>query len=102
MKLVTNKLKSGGLHEKHVVATWNFGNRLSFAYRPRETKKNLKETKKNLIKKKTWKSRKTFGYQHFGGIPYTAITEERSIFCEVIVSANVRKGSFYEYVCNYE
>ena len=23
MKLVTNKLKSGGLHEKHVVATWN-------------------------------------------------------------------------------
>ena len=29
MKLVTNKFKSGGLHEKHVVATWNFGNRLS-------------------------------------------------------------------------
>ena len=22
MKLVTNKFKSGGLHEKHVVATW--------------------------------------------------------------------------------
>ena len=29
MKLVTNKFKSGGLHEKHVVATWNHGNRLS-------------------------------------------------------------------------
>ena len=29
MKLVTNKFKSGGLHEKHVVAPWNFGNRLS-------------------------------------------------------------------------
>jgi len=29
MKLVTTKLKSGGLHEKHVVATWNLGNRLS-------------------------------------------------------------------------
>ena len=29
MKLVTNKFKSGGLHEKHVVATWNIGNRLS-------------------------------------------------------------------------
>jgi len=28
MKLVTNKFKSGGLHEKHVVATWNVGNRL--------------------------------------------------------------------------
>ena len=29
MKLVTNKFKSGGPHEKHVVATWNVGNRLS-------------------------------------------------------------------------
>ena len=29
MKLVTNRFKSGGLHEKDVVATWNFGNYLS-------------------------------------------------------------------------
>jgi len=29
MKLVTTEFKSGGLHEKHVVATWNIGNRLS-------------------------------------------------------------------------
>jgi len=29
MKLVPTKFKSGGLHEKHVVATWNVGNRLS-------------------------------------------------------------------------
>ena len=29
MKLVTNKFKSGGLHEKHVVATWKLGNHLS-------------------------------------------------------------------------
>ena len=29
MKLVTNKFKLGGLHEKHVVATWNLGNHLS-------------------------------------------------------------------------
>jgi len=29
MKLVTNKFKSEGLHEKHVVATWNVGNHLS-------------------------------------------------------------------------
>ena len=28
MKLVTTKFKSGGLHEKHVVATWNVGNHL--------------------------------------------------------------------------
>ena len=41
MKLVTTKFKSGGLHEKHVVATWNLGNHLAFAYRHRETKKNL-------------------------------------------------------------
>ena len=29
MKLVTTKFKSGGLHEKHVVATWKLGNHLS-------------------------------------------------------------------------
>jgi len=29
MKLVTTRFKSGGLYEKHVVATWNVGNRLS-------------------------------------------------------------------------
>ena len=29
MKFVTNKFKSEGLHEKHVVATWNVGNHLS-------------------------------------------------------------------------
>ena len=29
MKLVITKFKSGGLHEKHVVATWNVGNRVS-------------------------------------------------------------------------
>ena len=29
MKLVTTRFKTGGLHEKHVVATWNVGNHLS-------------------------------------------------------------------------
>jgi len=29
MKLVTTRFKSGGLHEKHVVATWSVGNHLS-------------------------------------------------------------------------
>ena len=29
MKLITTRFKSGGLHQKHVVATWNLGNRLS-------------------------------------------------------------------------
>jgi len=28
-KLVATRFKSGGLHEKHVVATWNLGNHLS-------------------------------------------------------------------------
>ena len=32
MKLVTIKFKSGGLHEKHVVATWNLGNHLSICF----------------------------------------------------------------------
>ena len=32
MKLVTTKFKSGWLHEKHVVATWNPGNHLSICF----------------------------------------------------------------------
>jgi hypothetical protein len=28
-KIVTRKFKSGGLHERHVVATWTLGNHLS-------------------------------------------------------------------------
>ena len=32
MKLVTNKFKSGGLREKHAVATWNFGNHLGICF----------------------------------------------------------------------
>jgi len=28
-EMVTNIFKSGGLHEKHVVATWNVGSHLS-------------------------------------------------------------------------
>jgi len=32
MKLVTNEFKSGGLHEKHVVANCNLGNHLSICF----------------------------------------------------------------------
>jgi hypothetical protein len=32
MTLVTTKFKSGGLHEKHVVATWKVGNHLSISF----------------------------------------------------------------------
>ena len=32
MKMVNNKFKTGGLHEKHVVATWNLENNLSIIY----------------------------------------------------------------------
>ena len=32
MKLVTTKFKSEGLHEKHVVATWNLGNHLIICF----------------------------------------------------------------------
>jgi len=31
-KLVTTKFKSGGQHEKHVLATWNFGNHLNICF----------------------------------------------------------------------
>jgi hypothetical protein len=37
MALVTTKFKSGGLHEKHVVALGNMGSTSAFAFRPRET-----------------------------------------------------------------
>jgi len=32
MKLVSTEFKSGGLHEKHVVATWNVGNHLTICF----------------------------------------------------------------------
>ena len=32
MKLVTTKLESGGLHEKHVVANWNVEKHLSICF----------------------------------------------------------------------
>ena len=41
MKLVTNKFKSVGLHKKRVLATCYLGAILAFAYRHRETKKDL-------------------------------------------------------------
>jgi hypothetical protein len=39
MTLITTKLKSGGLHEKHVVALGKLETTSAFAFRPRETKK---------------------------------------------------------------
>jgi len=41
MKLVTTRFTSGGLHEKHVVQLGILGTISAFAYRHRETKKNL-------------------------------------------------------------
>ena len=38
MKLVTTRFKSGGLHEKHVVATWNLGNHLSICLQGNQEK----------------------------------------------------------------
>ena len=32
LKLFITKFKSGGPHEKHVMATWNVGNRLSICF----------------------------------------------------------------------
>ena len=41
MKIVTTKFKSGGLHEKHVVATLNFGNHLSICSYAQGNQENL-------------------------------------------------------------
>ena len=41
MKLVTTKFKSGGLHEKHVVATWNLENHLSICFWAQGNQENL-------------------------------------------------------------
>ena len=41
MKLVTTKFKSGGLHEKHVVATWNLGNHLSICLKTQGNQEKL-------------------------------------------------------------
>ena len=32
VKLLPTEFQSGGLHEKHVVATWNLGNHLSICF----------------------------------------------------------------------
>jgi hypothetical protein len=42
MKLITTKFKSGGLHEKNLVALGKLGTTSAFAFRHRETKKNLR------------------------------------------------------------
>jgi len=49
MKLVTTKFKSGGLHEKHVVATWKVGNRLSIPSTMCFRKQFLNEMWPNLL-----------------------------------------------------
>jgi hypothetical protein len=38
-----DEFKSGGLREKHAVATWNLGTIPAFAYRQRKTKKTCDE-----------------------------------------------------------
>jgi hypothetical protein len=35
------EFKSGGLHEKHAVATWNLGTISAFAYKTEENQENL-------------------------------------------------------------
>jgi hypothetical protein len=36
-----DEFKSGGLHEKHAVATWNLGTISAFAYKREENQENL-------------------------------------------------------------
>ena len=66
MKSVTTRLKSGGLHEHHVVATWNLGNHLSICLQTQETKKaqGNRETRGN---QETRGNRETRGNQETRG-----------------------------------
>jgi len=41
MKSFNTKFKSGGLHEKHVVATWNLGNHLSICLQAQGNREQL-------------------------------------------------------------
>ena len=82
MKLVTTEFKSGGLHEKHVEATWNLGNHLSICLQTRgnpekpakprktwETKKNLRNQEKPVKPRKTWETKKNLKNQEKYGQP---------------------------------
>ena len=40
-KKVTRKFKSGGLHERHVVATWKLGNHLRIMVKSKSKSKGL-------------------------------------------------------------
>jgi hypothetical protein len=49
------KFKTWGLHEKHVVVTWNLGSLSAFTYRHRETKKNLcRDGRSQELMKSAW------------------------------------------------
>jgi hypothetical protein len=54
MKLITNKFtfRSGGLHEKHVVATWNLGNHLSIRL---QTQGNQEKTCVEVVGRRTFR-----------------------------------------------
>jgi hypothetical protein len=45
-----DKFKSGGLHEKHAVATWKLGNHLSICLKTEENQENLLDTNKRQNK----------------------------------------------------
>ena len=40
MKSVTTEFKSRGLHEKHVVATWNLGSHLNICFQTQRNEEN--------------------------------------------------------------
>jgi len=52
MKLITTKFKSGGLHEKHVVATWNLGNHLNICL---QTQGKRRKTCVEMVGRRTFR-----------------------------------------------
>ena len=58
MILVTTRYMSGGLHEKHVVATWNLGNHLSICFKAQgNQEKSVKAGGRKPRKQITWPSK---------------------------------------------
>ena len=73
MKLVTTKFKSGGLHEKHVVATWNLGNHLSICFWAQGNQESKKKSNAQTVQQIhiSWQQYTQDNYNNTRGQPTT-------------------------------
>src|SRR5215510_3358795 len=98
MYKIATKFTSGGLHEKHVVATWNLGNHLSICFK--DTGKPRKKTCIEVAGRRTFR---TLTYSQQSGIyskhintPITTIhsTQNTSIqYTKKTITSSTQKPS---------